>query len=65
MDAYIPLIEKYSTKFLVSTDSGYDMKYYQAYEAIYELLDKVSEQTREAIAYKNFECLMEQRKSKM
>jgi predicted TIM-barrel fold metal-dependent hydrolase len=65
LDAYIPLIEKYHTKFLVSTDSGYGMKYYQAYEAIYELLDKVNEQTREVIAYKNFECLMEQRKSKM
>jgi predicted TIM-barrel fold metal-dependent hydrolase len=65
LDAYIPLIEKYHTKFLVSTDSGYGMKYYQAYEAIYELLDKVSEGTREAIAHKNFEYLMEQRKSKM
>jgi len=65
LDAYIPLIERYYTKFLVSTDSGCGMEYYQAHEAIYELLDRVSPRTREHIAHKNFEHLLEQRRSQM
>lgn len=63
--AYLPVIEQYHSKFLVSTDSGCDMEYYQAYEAIYKLLDKVSKSTREDIAHKNFEYLLAQRKSMM
>ncbi|MBN1421859.1 MAG: amidohydrolase family protein [Planctomycetes bacterium] len=65
VDAYIPLIEKYRTKVLVSTDSGCGMEYYQAYEAIYELLEKVSPDTRERIAFKNFDGILERRRSVM
>jgi predicted TIM-barrel fold metal-dependent hydrolase len=65
IDAYVPLIEQYPSRFLVSSDSGCDMEYYQAYEAIYTLLDKVSPETRERLAHENFEYLLEQRQSAM
>ncbi len=64
LESYVPLIERHPSKFLVSSDSGYGIEYYQAYEAIYALLDKLSPNAREHIAHKNFENLIEQRKAK-
>ncbi len=63
VEAYIPLIERYYSRFLVSSDSGYGIEYYQAYEAIYSLLDKLTPNAREHLAHKNFEILAEQRMS--
>jgi predicted TIM-barrel fold metal-dependent hydrolase len=65
VEAYIPLIERYYSKFLVSSDSGYGIDYHQAYEAIYALLDSVSQRAREHLAHKNFDYLLEQRKAAM
>jgi predicted TIM-barrel fold metal-dependent hydrolase len=63
IEEYLPLIERYYSRFLVSSDSGYGIEYYQAYEAIYSLLDRISENAREHLAHKNFEYLIEQRMS--
>jgi len=63
VEAYIPLIERFYSKFLVSSDSGYGIDYYQAYEAIYVLLDSVSQRAREHLAHKNIDYLLEHRKA--
>ena len=58
LEDYVPLINKYPDKFMVSTDSGYDVGYDNAYKAIYELFDLLGDDVVEKIAHKNFEALI-------
>lgn len=50
---YVPLIEAYPDRFIVSTDSGYGIGYDKAYVAIIDLLDLLKEETAIKVANKN------------
>jgi hypothetical protein len=56
---YVPLINEYPNRFLVSSDSGYGVGYDKAYKAIYELFDLLEQSVVEKIAYRNFEEIIE------
>ncbi len=55
IEDYVEVIEDFPDKFLISTDSGYGMEDYEAYLAIYRLIDLLSVDTREKVAHLNFE----------
>jgi predicted TIM-barrel fold metal-dependent hydrolase len=55
---FVPIIKKYPYRFMVSSDSGFDIGYDKAYSAIYELFELLDDNTIELIAHKNFETLM-------
>ena len=56
---FVPMIEKYPDRFMVSTDSGYAVGYSQAVQAMYELLDLLTPATACKVAYQNFERILE------
>jgi predicted TIM-barrel fold metal-dependent hydrolase len=56
---FVPLIEKYPDRFLVSTDSGYAVGERLAILAIYDLLDLLTPEAACAVSHQNFERLME------
>lgn len=60
MESYIPLMERFSSRFFLSTDSGYGLSSLAyAYEAMYEVIDRLTPEAAINIAFKNFEYLME------
>jgi predicted TIM-barrel fold metal-dependent hydrolase len=52
---FVPLIEKWPDRFMVSSDSGYGIGYNAAYKAIYELFDLLRPETVELVAHGNWE----------
>jgi len=51
---FVPVINAYPDRFMVSTDSGYDIGYDKAYSAIYELFNLLEEDVVIKIAGTNF-----------
>ncbi len=56
---YVPLIEKYPSQFMVSTDSGYGIGQEKALKAIYELLDLLTPETVCQVSHQNMERIIE------
>lgn len=56
---FVPLIEKYPDRFMVSTDSGYGVGQAKALEAIYELLDMLTPETVCKVSHQNMDRLIE------
>lgn len=56
---FVPLIEDYPSRFVLGSDSGYDIGIDQSYTAMYEMIDLLSAKTAGKVAYQNFEHLME------
>lgn len=59
LEDFVPLIEKYSDRFMISTDSGFDLTVELAAKAIYETIDLLSPETALKVAYQNYEKLVE------
>jgi hypothetical protein len=59
LNDFVPVIVKYPHRFLISTDSGFDVGYDSAYTAIYELFELLDSSTIELIAHKNIESIFE------
>ena len=60
LDDYAEIIKKYPDRFMVSSDSAYDITYEDAYKAIYDLFELLDDETVEKIAHLNFEQIIEQ-----
>ncbi len=60
---FVPVIEQYSNRFLLSSDSAYDINYDDAYMAMYELFEFLETSTIHKIAHENFEEIIALRKS--
>jgi predicted TIM-barrel fold metal-dependent hydrolase len=58
LEDFVPLIEAYPDRFIVSTDSGYAVGYDNAYAAIIQLLDLLREETAGKVAHGNIESLL-------
>jgi hypothetical protein len=56
---FIPLMEQYPDRFMLSTDSGYGLTTEQAAKALYETIDLLSAETALKVAYQNYERLIE------
>lgn len=56
---FVPLMEKYPDRFMLSTDSGYDLTAEEAAEALYQTIDLLTSVTAMKIAYQNYERLIE------
>jgi len=56
---FVPLIEQYSDRFMLSTDSGYGLVPGQAVDALYEIIDLLTPDTAQKVAYLNYERLIE------
>lgn len=54
LNDFVPLINAYPDRFMVSTDSGYDIGYDNAYNAIYELFSLLDKNVVVKIAGENF-----------
>lgn len=59
LEDYVPLMEKYPDKFMLSTDAGFDLSRDQASNGIYEMIDLLSPETALKVAYQNYEGLIE------
>lgn len=60
LEDYVPLIEQYSDRFMLSTDSGYGLTTEHAAKGLYDLIDLLSPDTALKVAYQNYERLIEQ-----
>jgi predicted TIM-barrel fold metal-dependent hydrolase len=58
LEDFVPLIEAFPERFIVSTDSGYAVGYDKAYAAIIQLLDFLRSETAEKVAHGNIESLL-------
>jgi hypothetical protein len=56
---FVPLIEKYSDRFMVSTDSGYSIGQEKAILAMYQIVDLLTPETACKVARQNAERIME------
>ncbi|WP_152395977.1 amidohydrolase family protein [Paenibacillus guangzhouensis] len=56
---FIPLIESYPDRFMLSTDSGFGLTAEQAASALYETIDLLTPETAQRVAYQNYERLIE------
>jgi predicted TIM-barrel fold metal-dependent hydrolase len=56
---FVPVIEKYPDRFMVSTDSGYGIGGDKAMLAIYELLDLLTPETACKVAHENMDRIIE------
>jgi len=56
---FVPLIEKFPDRFMLSTDSGYDIGFDKALTAMYETIDLLSPDTACKVAYQNIEQILE------
>lgn len=56
---FVPLMEQYPDKFMLSTDSGYGLSTEQVANALYEIIDLLSPETALKVAYQNYERLVE------
>ncbi|WP_410770302.1 amidohydrolase family protein [Fontibacillus sp. BL9] len=59
LEDYVPLMEKYPDRFMLSTDSGFGLSRDQAANGIYEMIDLLSPETALKVAYQNYEGLIE------
>ena len=65
-DEFVPLVKKYPDRFVVSTDSGYDIGYDNALEGAYRLFEAIGdEETNRKIARDNLAKLFAEREAKM
>jgi predicted TIM-barrel fold metal-dependent hydrolase len=55
---FVPLIEAYPERFIVSTDSGYAVGYDNAYMAIIDLLKLLKRETANKLAHENIEHIL-------
>jgi hypothetical protein len=58
LEDFAKVIRRYPTRFMVSSDSGFDLGYDKAYLAIYELFELLDSSTVENIAHNNFESVV-------
>ncbi|MDP5275782.1 amidohydrolase family protein [Chengkuizengella axinellae] len=56
---FVPLIEKFSERFFVSTDSGSEVGYEAAALSIYELVDLLTPETAAKVTYLNYDRIIE------
>jgi len=56
---FIPLMEEYPDRFMLSTDSGFGLTAEQAAKALYETIDMLTPETALKIASQNYERLIE------
>ncbi|MDR6550457.1 amidohydrolase family protein [Paenibacillus qinlingensis] len=56
---FIPLIEQFPDRFMLSTDSGYGLTTEKAAKALYETIDLLSPETALKVAYQNYERFIE------
>lgn len=59
LEDFVPVIEKYPDRFMLSTDSGYGITAEQAAEAMYEIIDLLTPESAVKVAYQNYEGLIE------
>jgi len=59
LEDFVPLIEKYPDKFMLSTDSGYDLTTEKAAKGLYDIIDLLKPETAAKVAYQNYERLVE------
>lgn len=57
---FVPVIEQYPDRFMLSTDSGYGLSRYEAAQGLYEIIDLLTPETAVKVAYQNYERLLEQ-----
>lgn len=57
---FVPVIEQYPDRFMLSTDSGYGLSRYEAAQGLYEIIDLLTPETAVKVAYQNYERLVEQ-----
>lgn len=60
LEDFVPLIEKYPDRFLLGSDSGYDIGLENSYLAMYELIDLLSPETATMVASENYRKLIEE-----
>lgn len=56
---YVSLMEQYPDRFMLSTDSGYGLNAAHAAHALYEIIDLLSPETAQKVAFQNYERLIE------
>lgn len=56
---FVTLIEQYPDRFMLSTDSGFGLAPGQATDALYEIIDLLSAETAQKVAYLNYERMIE------
>lgn len=56
---FVPLMERYPDRFMLSTDSGYGLSVNEAAVALYEIIDLLSPETAVKAAYQNYERMVE------
>ncbi|SMF64462.1 Predicted metal-dependent hydrolase of the TIM-barrel fold [Paenibacillus uliginis N3/975] len=59
LEDYVPLMEQYPDRFMLSTDSGYGLNASHAAHALYEIIDLLTPETAQKAAYQNYERLIE------
>lgn len=59
LEDFVPLMEKYPDRFMLSTDAGFGLTTEQAAKALYETIDLLSAETALKVAYQNYEGLIE------
>ncbi|GMK42479.1 hypothetical protein PCCS19_55390 [Paenibacillus sp. CCS19] len=59
LEDFVPLIEKYPDRFMLSTDSGYGLSVDSAGKALYDLIDLLTPESAVKVAYQNYEKLIE------
>ncbi|GAA0356029.1 amidohydrolase family protein [Bacillus horti] len=59
LEDFIPLMEQYPDRFMISTDSGFGISTAQAAKAIFETIDLLSAEAALKVAYQNYEALIE------
>jgi len=59
LEDFVPPMEKYPDRFMLSTDVGFGLTTEQAAKALYETIDLLSPETALKVAYQNYEGLIE------
>ncbi|MFB5088169.1 amidohydrolase family protein [Psychrobacillus sp. PGGUH221] len=59
LDDFARIVEEYPDRFVLGSDSGYEIGLENSYIAMYEFIDLLSPKTSAKVAYQNFEQLME------
>lgn len=59
IEDFIPLMEKYPDRFMISTDSAFGLTPEQAAKAIYETIDLLSPETALMVSHQNYERMVE------
>ncbi len=59
LEDFVPLMEEYPDRFMLSTDAGFGLSKELAAKALYEIIDLLSPETALKVAYQNYEGLIE------